>query len=78
MSLPRGMRLPRGARKLWWADPPFAFVQRVLAAAERDVPRLHGIPLGHDAEFKRAWWRRRVSEVFHQRLKSLGIYVEGA
>lgn len=74
MKLWRGMTLPRGAMKLWWADAPLALLQRVYAETEAEVRYTH---CGHpDLAIARVPWRRRISERFHARLRAMGIYVE--
>lgn len=76
-SQPRrcGTTIPRIEIDGLWANPSFALVQRIHQEARRAV-KIHGGQ--HDDIMARQAWLRRVSVVFHQRLRKAGIYVEGA
>lgn len=69
-----GTTIPRIEINGRWANPPFALVQRVHQEARRAV-KIHGGQ--HDDIMAKQAWLRRVSVVFHQRLRKAGIYVEG-
>lgn len=70
-----GTTVPRVMVNGLWANPPFALVQRIYREARKSVACNGG---QHGDVIGRQLWLRRVSAVFHARLRKAGIYVEGA
>lgn len=70
-----GTALPRVVIDGRWANPPFALVQRIYQESRRSVPS-HGRDGDSDIVDQQGWLRR-VSAVFHKRLRKASIYVGG-
>ena len=60
---------------LWWMDPPFDVVARIIRRARKSIP--NGGLADSDPTLARQPWLRKVSAVVDGELRAAHIYVEG-